>query len=116
MDYSQFTFIKKRQFKKRRKTELLPRCYEYIDWKAKQLFLNLFIYQSYKIQDAAEQAGIKYSSAKTILYGHRKKFKEELIQQKIFTNQISKKCRFRSISDHDDSQITIISKIGCFKS
>lgn len=36
-----------------------------------------------KLFQAANKAGIKYSSAKTILFAHRKSFKEELIKNKL---------------------------------
>lgn len=92
LDQTQFTFIKRRHFTKKRKLESKPRNYTYISSEAKNLFLQLFLFQSYKIQDvsdililmqAANKAGIKYSSAKTILFAHRKSFKEELIKNKL---------------------------------
>lgn len=42
---------------------------------------------------AANKAGIKYSSAKTILFAHRKSFKEELIKNKLAAVYIMIICR-----------------------
>lgn len=42
---------------------------------------------------AANKAGIKYSSAKTILFAHRKSFKEELIKNKLAAVYILIICR-----------------------
>ncbi|CAK58119.1 unnamed protein product (macronuclear) [Paramecium tetraurelia] len=123
VDQTQFTFIKHRHFTKKRKLEQKPRNYTYISSEAKLLFLQLFLFESYKIQDvkflvqtlyqAAQKAGIKYSSAKTILFAHRKTFKDELIRNKLAANSIKAKCcgyKVKQIGEQDNIQI--ISRVG----
>ncbi|CAD8107805.1 unnamed protein product [Paramecium primaurelia] len=113
VDQTQFTFIKHRHFTKKRKLEQKPRNYTYISSEAKLLFLQLFLFESYKIQDAAQKAGIKYSSAKTILFAHRKTFKDELIRNKLAANSIKAKCcGYKVKQSGDQNNIQIISRVG----
>ncbi|CAD8105091.1 unnamed protein product [Paramecium sonneborni] len=92
LDQTKYTFIKRRHFSKKRRQESKPRNYTYITTNAKNLFLQLFLFHSYKIHDAANKAGIKYSSAKTILFAHRKSYKQQLIRDKKAANSIQTKC------------------------
>ncbi|CAD8203046.1 unnamed protein product [Paramecium octaurelia] len=113
VDQTQFTFIKRRHFSKKRKQEYKPRNYSYITSDAKKLFLQLFLFQSYKIHDAANKAGIKYSSAKTILFAHRKQYKQELIRDKLAANSIQTKCcGYKLKQSNQADPIQVITRVG----
>ena len=47
-----------------------------IDKNRKKLFLEKIFFESKKIKQAALEAGIKYSSAKTLMFYHRKKLNQ----------------------------------------
>ncbi|CAD8089837.1 unnamed protein product [Paramecium primaurelia] len=112
-NHTQFTYIKRRHFSKKRKQESKPRNYTYITSDAKQMFLNLFLFQSYKIHDAANKAGIKYSSAKTILFAHRKQYKQKLIRDKMAANSINSKCcGYKLKQSGQEYPIQVITRVG----
>ncbi|CAD8197643.1 unnamed protein product [Paramecium pentaurelia] len=98
---------------KKRKQESKPRNYTYITSDAKQMFLNLFLFQSQKIHDAANKAGIKYSSAKTILFAYRKQYKQKLIRDKMAANSINSKfCGYKLKQFGQEYPIQVITRVG----
>lgn len=79
--------------------------YKRIKSDTKNLLLEKIFFGNQRIKKAAKELNINYSSAKTILYLHRKKARRNLVYAK---NHEGNRCFFRNLQENEDHKLIVV--------